>query len=92
MNNNMINPANYYNPFAKYNYVSKTRGAFVPQDANINNTLWSDSSMASDKTSSIWSDNYDAQLDIKQGMEGEGQNNIIGFFTNILRKKADSKE
>lgn len=31
-NNNMINPANYYNPFAKYNYVSKTRGVYIPRE------------------------------------------------------------
>lgn len=87
----MINPANYYNPFAKYNYVSKTRGAYIPQDANLNansSNLWTDSSVSSEKTTNIWSDNYDAELDINQSLsqndDAQKNSGILGIFKNLF--------
>ena len=53
-NNNMINPANYYNPFAKYNYVSKTRGVYIPKETQ---PLLNASAAGVQKSASIYSDN-----------------------------------
>lgn len=80
-NTNMINPANYYNPFAKYNYVSKTRGVYIPRDTKplLSNT---DASL---KSASIYSENYDAETDIMQSMDSfekssVTRNGLIGFI------------
>ena len=87
---NMINPANYYNPFARYNYVSKTRGAYIPQDTQ----LLSASKGETTKSSSIWSENYDAETDVMQSIsaqaaqKGEG-NEILGFFSNLFNIKSE---
>ena len=69
----MINPANYYNPFAKYNYVSKTRGVYIPRDTKplLSNT---DASL---KSASIYSENYDAETDIMQSMESFENNSVL---------------
>lgn len=81
-NNNMINPANFYNPFAKYNYVSKTRGVYIPKDTQ---PLLSNQQI---KSSSIFSDNYDPELDIQQAMNNEANEvslvNIKNFFKNLF--------
>ena len=83
-NSNMINPANYYNPFAKYNYVSKTRGVYLPRDAAplINTTA------EVEKSASIYSENYDAETDIMQSLN-EAQNasdnkGLLGFINKYL--------
>ena len=65
----MINPANYYNPFAKFNYVSKTRGAYLPKDVQIFDTAKLDKTSYVEKSTSIWAENYDANKDIEQMME-----------------------
>ena len=81
-NNNMINPANFYNPFAKYNYVSKTRGVYIPKDTQ---PMLSNQQI---KSSSIFSDNYDPELDIQQAMNNEANEvslvNIKNFFKNLF--------
>lgn len=64
-NTNMINPANYYNPFAKYNYVSKTRGVYIPQ----NTQPLLKTTVAVEKSSSIYSENYDAEADVLNSFE-----------------------
>ena len=82
----MINPANYYNPFARYNYVSKTRGAYIPQNTQI---LSFEKGESVQKSSNIWSENYDAEADVMQNISeqpaqnGEG-NEILGFFSNLF--------
>lgn len=82
MNSNMINPANYYNPFAKYNYVSKTRGAYVPPSASA---TWN-AGDTSVKSASIWSDNYDAETEVSQSLfdSKETSNGILGFLNGLL--------
>ena len=80
-NRNMINPANYYNPFAKYNYVSKTRGVYIPKDTQplLNNPQV--------KSASIYSENYDAETDLnlamKSEIEGKGLLKIFQDFFHI---------
>lgn len=89
-NMNMINPANYYNPFARYNYVSKTRGAYIPQDTQL---LSSQNTETVQKSSNIWSQNYDAETDVMQSIntqppKPEG-NEILGFFSNLFNIRSD---
>lgn len=85
-NNNMINPANYYNPFAKYNYVSKTRGVYIPKDIE---PLVGTSSQAVEKSSNIFSDNYDAEADVLQCMNLDSNNTdlngkMLGFINKFF--------
>lgn len=81
-NSNMINPANYYNPFAKYNYVSKTRGVYIPR--NTEPLVKASSNV--EKSASIYSDNYDAETDVMQSLkEAETMNDQSGP-ANFLRK------
>jgi len=61
----MINPANYYNPFAKYNYVSKTRGIYMPKETE---PLLKDYDVTL-KSTSIYSTNYDAEADINEQLK-----------------------
>lgn len=88
----MINPANYYNPFAKYNYVSKTRGAYVPQSSETQN-LWDTSSKTSSVSNStnIWSEDYDASMDIDKmmGDSSNTDNGLISLFGSLFGKKAE---
>ena len=84
-NNNMINPANYYNPFAKYNYISKTRGVYIPR--NTEPLLDINSARSTEKSTSIYSENYDAETDIMQGMNNETQNKqftVMNFINKFL--------
>ena len=80
--NNMINPANYYNPFAKYNYISKTRGIYLPRDTQ---PLLKTSDMQM-KSTSIYSDDYDAESDIIAALKTENEqaktNNTFLKFVN----------
>ena len=83
-NSNMINPANYYNPFAKYNYVSKTRGVYIPR--NSEPLIKMDTGV--EKSASIYSDNYDAETDIMQSLN-ETQNSfdnkgLLGFINKYF--------
>lgn len=83
--NNMINPANYYNPFAKYNYVSKTRGVYIPKDTE---PLLKASDASAQKSSSIYSENYDAEADVMLSMNSPGQENdlngkLLGFINKF---------
>ena len=80
---NMINPANYYNPFAKYNYVSKTRGVYFPKDsAPLLNNVYS-----AEKSTSIYSDNYDAESDLLAAMNTDTDgNNLVNKVTGFLQK------
>ncbi len=66
----MINPANYYNPFAKYNYISKTRGIYIPR--NIEPLVKSNGTQ--EKSTSIYSENYDAESDIIAALNRDTQN------------------
>ncbi len=75
----MINPANYYNPFAKYNYVSKTRGYYVPKEPQ----LVVPKNQNVEKSSNIYSDNYDAELDIMQAMNDTQSVDGNGLFSFI---------
>lgn len=80
---NMINPANYYNPFAKYNYVSKTRGVYFPKTEqpviSANQVV--------EKSTSIYSENYDAEADIMQAMNAETSGtSILGLISDLFRK------
>ncbi len=82
----MINPANYYNPFAKYNYVSKTRGVYMPKDTE---PLLNVSDYGLEKSSSIYSSNYDAETDVLQSMAKSGSDNdlsskLLGFINKFL--------
>lgn len=84
-NNNMINPANYYNPFAKYNYISKTRGVYIPR--NTEPLLDINSARSTEKSTSIYSENYDAETDIMQSMNNETQNKhftVMNFINKFL--------
>ena len=76
-NSNMINPANYYNPFAKYNYVSKTRGVYIPR----NTEPLVKSSENAEKSASIYSDNYDAETDVMESLKQYDSKN-----QGVLRK------
>ncbi len=84
MNSNMINPANYYNPFAKYNYVSKTRGAYVPQ----NTSAFSNAEVTSAKSANIWDENYDADTEVTHYLSQAANSTggiwgiISGLFSN----------
>ena len=83
----MINPANYYNPFAKYNYVSKTRGVYIPRDSEP----LLKSSVDQSKSASIYSENYDAETDISQCMNVENNNADLGFkFLNFINRFFDT--
>lgn len=90
-NMNMINPANYYNPFAKYNYVSKTRGVYIPKDSEplLKNI---DTSLYETKSTSIYSDNYDAEADVLQSMndytdcKNIESGNLLGFLDKLFKK------
>lgn len=84
-NSNMINPANYYNPFAKYNYVSKTRGVYVPKPTEVLLTRQD----VVQKSTSIYSENYDAESDILSAMNSEDSfdkntNKFLGFINRFL--------
>lgn len=82
MNTNMINPANYYNPFAKYNYVSKTRGAYVSKDAQIFDTTNFGKKNSVEKSANIWDENYDANTDIEQMLEMSNNKEVTGETIN----------
>ena len=81
-NRNMINPANYYNPFAQYNYVSKTRGVYIPKNTQ---PLVSHQQV---KSASIYSEHYDAELDLQQTMASMSGDvtisNVKSFFKNLF--------
>ncbi len=80
MNNNMmINPANYYNPFAKYNYTSKTRGVYIPKDAEP--LLRSENV---EKSTNIFSENYDAVKDIDECLKNEDSKGVWGFINKFF--------
>lgn len=87
-NNMMINPANYYNPFAKYNYVSKTRGVYIPKDTE---PLLKAQSSNEQKSASIYSENYDAETDIMQSLNQDYSNveqkGIIGFISRFFKEE-----
>ena len=80
----MINPANYYNPFAKYNYVSKTRGVYIPRDSEP----LLKSSVDQPKSASIYSENYDAEADVMHSLDLQdyswGQNNILSSISKFF--------
>lgn len=81
----MINPANYYNPFAKYNYVSKTRGFYVPRDTQP----MVQQNQNVEKSANIYSDNYDAEADLMQAMSQNqdfDNNGILGFINNFFKE------
>ena len=79
---NMINPANYYNPFAKYNYVSKSRGVYIPKDtAPLLDMKYSDTK----KSSNIYSENYDAETDVMQSLNNNESKKQSGVFYFINR-------
>ena len=85
-NNNMINPANYYNPFAKYNYVSKTRGVYIPRDSE---PILNISQYGYEKSSSIYSSNYDAETDVMENLDKSDNKKdfgtkILGFINKYL--------
>lgn len=80
--NNMINPANYYNPFAKYNYVSKTRGVYMPKDSEPIIQM----NAAEAKSSSIYSENYDAQTDLLQSMDKDDNSDFNGRVLGFINK------
>lgn len=84
-NNNMINPANYYNPFAKYNYVSKTRGVYIPKDS----TPLIGQKTEIQKSSSIYSPDYAPEADINSQFEKEERNagflDLFNLFKNIKK-------
>lgn len=87
-NTNMINPANYYNPFAKYNYVSKTRGIYIPK----NTEPLLKTSYDTEKSSSIYSDNYDAETDVLNSMANEDiKSNKTGLM-GIINKYFSSSD
>lgn len=81
-NNNMINPANYYNPFAKYNYVSKTRGVYIPRDTE---PLLQASTGNAVKSTSIYSENYDAEADLMASLNADC-NDSGNILKNIINK------
>ena len=81
-NNNMINPANYYNPFAKYNYVSKTRGVYIPKDTT---PILSPNNPGA-KSANIYSPDYDPETDLNQQLEQEINFSGIFNFLNIFTK------
>ena len=80
----MINPANYYNPFAKYNYVSKTRGVYIPRDTAPLLKTSSDTP----KSPSIYSENYDAEADVMQSLNQQQNtvvdNGLLGFINKFI--------
>lgn len=82
----MINPANYYNPFAKYNYVSKTRGVYIPKESA---PLLKPSDSEVIKSSNIYSENYDAETDIMQSMneyqhDSDNDGKFLGFLNRFF--------
>lgn len=84
----MINPANYYNPFAKYNYVSKTRGVYIPKDSEPLLNRSEDGV----KSASIYSENYDAHTDLLQSMESfekssAADNGLMGFINRFFNSR-----
>lgn len=81
-NSNMINPANYYNPFAKYNYVSKTRGVYMPR--NSEPLIKSEPEV--EKSASIYSDNYDAETDLLKSMETQENTQPAGGLLGFINK------
>ena len=86
MNNNMINPANYYNPFAKYNSIVKnSRGVYIPKDTE---PLLK--SAAAPKSSNIFSDNYDAEADVLENMDNLPDSPIMGFINKLFNNKENN--
>lgn len=88
--NNMINPANYYNPFAKYNYVSKSRGVYIPKETE---PLLKADDKSVVKSSNIFSDNYDAETDLLQSMNSQdGNSDMNGKLLGFINKFFGSAE
>lgn len=88
MNSNMINPANYFNPFAKYSTVNKTsRGVYIPKDSEPLLNL----KIPSQKSTSIFSENYDAETDIMSSIESENNNSTMTTWLNNLFKNNKDK-
>lgn len=84
MNSNMINPANYFNPFAKYNTINKTgRGVYIPQNSEPLLKMHSDS----EKSTNIYSDNYDPEADVMASVQEDSKQST----TDWLRKFFNSK-
>lgn len=81
-NTNMINPANYYNPFAKYNYISKTRGVYIPRDTE---PLLQASTGNAVKSTSIYSENYDAEADVNN-LINENNNDLFSILNNFFSR------
>lgn len=79
----MINPANYYNPFAKYNYISKTRGVYIPRDAQ---PLLQASTENTVKSTSIYSENYDPETDVLSLLNEKTQDNWQNVIKSIFNK------
>ena len=77
----MINPANYYNQFSKYNYVIKNRSVYIPR----NTEPLVKSSENAEKSASIYSDNYDAETDVMESLKQYDSKNQ-GVLANFINK------
>jgi len=84
----MINPANYYNPFAKYNYVSKTRGVYMPKPAEH---LLVQNTDSVGKSSNIYSPNYDAETDLNVVLANSEFQNPLDFVKKFFSRKINCK-
>lgn len=81
MNSNMINPANYFNPFAKYNTLNKTsRGVYIPKDTEPLIKMQD----THEKSSSIFSDNYDPEADVAAGMQSASMHSPVNWLNRFF--------
>lgn len=84
MNSNMINPANYFNPFAQHNTLNKTsRGVYIPKDSapilSIKNN--------GEKSDNIFSEHYDAETDLLNSLESKNNNTKFSWPLNWFKTK-----
>ena len=88
MNSNMINPANYFNPFAKYNTVNKTsRGVYIPKDTESLLKIQG----TPEKSASIFSDNYDPETDVMAGLQADSMHSPIDWLNKFFNSKDKDK-
>lgn len=87
MNNNMINPANYFNPFAKYNPVNKTsRGVYIPRDTEPLLMPKSDS----EKSANIFSENYDAEADLNACLDMDNNESPLVWISKFFKQNEEN--
>lgn len=86
MNSNMINPANYFNPFAKYNTLNKTsRGVYIPRDTEPLIKMQD----VNEKSTSIFSENYDPETDVMAGIQETSMQSPMDWLNKFFNNNGN---